>query len=555
MVDKADYVLGVDPAGKRTAEKLLNRLNLFYAQVEACASDSEDAHVLALATFGRTLATQSADATAALLPKDHGPGDLFMFRVGTGAGACHDRPGVRAYWKKLRNPPESPGTADAGLRCLITGQSVGVVPLFKKIKNIPGDASGGLSLISFNSSAWESHGWTGEDNAPVSRAAAEAAATALNRLLDPRPKRGDGEFLSRRSIRLSDDTAVVFWSPEPARDVQDVLDFIPDLMDPEDDVADVGNLFAAPKARVLKELKTPARFYAMTLTSMTGRVIVRDWLEATVAEVQRNLRQYFDDLACVRNTPRPSGRPPRGVLTLNELMAALAAPGRERKIPAALAANFFDAALRGTIFPFGVLQRALLRHRAEIGSVEWDDHVRRDARVSLTKAVLNRARRFDPDAAARYPEVRINMDPDSNSIGYRLGMLLAVIERLQTEALNDVNASVVDKFFAAASATPRVVFDRILKNARHHARKGRDDNPQMIFVLERLLDEIMSHFKPAGGGIPTSLPLEQQGLFIIGYHHMRKYLWMNREERDVWEAEHPGAPKAYLRKKPETAVA
>ena len=566
-VDKSDYVFGV------TAAKP-NRLNLFYDQLSRCLTATDDPSVKAAVAFGKSLANRPPDTRAALLPKDLVAGDLIAFRVDSNAVLLHDRSAVTAYWKSMRDQPIG-GTATMSFRrCLISWKLVGDVPLFRKVKNMPGDASGGLSLVSFNASAWESYGWTGEDNAPVSREPAEAAVTALSRLLNPRPMNGLGENLPVRRIRLSDDTAVVFWSPEPSLEAQGILNALPVLFDPPDDVTDVGNLFTAVRTGVMKELTTPAAFYAMTLTAVTGRIVVRDWLASTVADLQANLRQHFDDLDCVRNTFSAKGHQIRGVMRLDELMSSLAAPGREAKIPTSLAAAFVRAAFRGSAYPFAILQRALLRERAEAGGDDWIDSVRRDARAALLKAVLNRRLRFDQTAVGRYSEVNKNMDPTNTNIGYNLGALLAVLERLQAAALNDVNASIVDKYFSAASATPRNAFDRLLRNARHHAKKaqGDDKTAGQAYGLERLIDELVSRFHaptvvvppgvanpkrmptPPAVGLPVSLDLEQQGLFVIGYHHMRRYLWMSRDERDAWQSEHPDAPAAFVRKRSDKAV-
>lgn len=557
MVDKAEYVLGVAIGGDRPVEKLSNRLSLFYAALERCAQATADPQVHAAVAFGRRLQSMSPAERSALAPAELGPSDLLMFRVGANQDPLHLQSAVKAYWKQLRNPGSS-ASGNSKLRCLITGEAVqGTVPLFRLLKNVPGGTSSGVSLVSFNAPAWESHGWKSNENAPFCREAAEAAATALNRLLDPSPTDGEGKPLPVRRIRLSDDTVVVFWSPEPAADVQSVLDAIPDLMDPPDDVRDVGNLFASVRHGALRELQEPGRFYAMTLTGTQGRVVVRDWLESSVADVQRNLWSHFEALLCVRNTPPSKGRPPRAVLSLRELLDSLAAPGRDGKVPASLAADFVHAALRGTAYPFSILQRAVLRARAEARASEWTDAVRRDARASLIKAVLNRRRAFYADAAQRYPEVTPHMDPNSMSDGYNLGVLLAVMERLQAEALGDINASLVDKYFAAASATPRVVFDRLLKGARHHARKAADGpSSGRAFWLERLLDELVARFGPPGG-FPVSLDLEQQGLFVIGYHHGRRFLWMSREERAAWEADHADAPRVFKtgRSEPQPATA
>ena len=121
------------------------------------------------------------------------------------------------------------------------------------------------------------------------------------------------------------------------------------------------------------------------------------------------------------------------------------------------------------------------------------------------------------------------MDPNNSSQGYILGRLLAVIERLQQEAIEDVNASVIDRFFSGASATPKSVFVRLLKNARHHVSKmkGQDKKFGAAIRLERLIDSLAYRFDPKRNGFPAHLDLEQQGLFVLGYHQMRNWLWLS----------------------------
>ncbi len=119
-----------------------------------------------------------------------------------------------------------------------------------------------------------------------------------------------------------------------------------------------------------------------------------------------------------------------------------------------------------------------------------------------------------------------------------------------------VNASVLARYFSAASATPRTVFVRLLKNAPHHVRRARDGEDKrdraMVFRCARLIDELACRFDvdakrypPHSSGLPAHLDLEQQGLFVLGYHQMRHWLWMTKEERAQWEAEYPDAPRAF----------
>ena len=139
------------------------------------------------------------------------------------------------------------------------------------------------------------------------------------------------------------------------------------------------------------------------------------------------------------------------------------------------------------------------------------------------------------------------MDPINKSQGYVLGRLLAVLERLQQEAIGDVNASVIDRYFTDASASPKSVYVRLLKNARHHVSKlkGEDEKYGLALRLDKIIDDIADRFDPKYNGFPSHLDLEQQGLFILGYHQMRKWLWLSRGDRDIWEKEHPMAPRPY----------
>ncbi|MCX5685211.1 MAG: type I-C CRISPR-associated protein Cas8c/Csd1, partial [Planctomycetota bacterium] len=38
-------------------------------------------------------------------------------------------------------------------------------------------------------------------------------------------------------------------------------------------------------------------------------------------------------------------------------------------------------------------------------------------------------------------------------------------------------------------------------------------------------------------GFPAFLPLEEQGLFVLGYHHQRHWLWLSKEAREEQQAD------------------
>jgi CRISPR-associated protein Csd1 len=552
--DKAEYVLGVDPDGRRTEERLRRRSALFRDQVRQCAEATGDEGASAVLRF---LEDVAAGRQEVRLPCDCVGNDLFAFVYQPDIDRLvTEREAVRAYWK-TRRADASGGMGSA--RCLVSGSAAGSPVNFPQLKKVPGKGtSSGISLVSFNESAFESFGWTGNENAPISKDAAEACATGLNRLLDrgyPDPDH-PGQALPRRNIQLSADTVVCYWSAVERGD--EFCNIFGGLL--EGNPEEVGNLYRSYRVGKGVDVRDPSAFYALTLTGQRGRAIVRDWFESTVADVARNLEAHFRDLEVVRG-PRTKEAPTDQPIGLPVLMEAIAQPAERRSegVPAHLAAQFVRAALSGRLYPIAMLQRAVLRYRAELGSESQNDKVRawrvrqwNEARAALIKAVLNRRVRAGISTVSK--EVTVTMDPGNQNEGYVLGQLMAVFERLQQLALSDANASVIDRFFTGASAAPKTVFVRLYRNARHHARKALDgDSPGMAIRLERLIDELSARFGLESAfpyahqnALPVFLDLEQQGLFVLGYHQMRRWLWMSRGEREDWEEEHPDAPRAYL---------
>ncbi|HEX3944004.1 MAG TPA: type I-C CRISPR-associated protein Cas8c/Csd1 [Rhizomicrobium sp.] len=249
------------------------------------------------------------------------------------------------------------------------------------------------------------------------------------------------------------------------------------------------------------------------------------------------MEQYFADLEIGLNTRPAKDKLMPPVISLRVLLESLAPGGKTEGIPPALVADLFRAALTPAPYPYSILPRAVERMRAEIGRDGWIDSYRRDARCALIKAVLNRLSRRDSRRYS-FPEVLPTMDPTNHQRGYLLGRLLAVIERLQQGALGDVNASVIDRYFAGASATPAVVFKRLEKAAPHYVKKMRESDHEkdrnLAPFLDHLRSNIVFHLRD---GYPRHLSIDEQGLFILGYHHQRHWLWLPQKKREEWITE------------------
>ena len=365
-----------------------------------------------------------------------------------------------------------------------------------KIKGIPplSDTKGGVQLTSVNQLAFASYGLDEIGCAPVSQEAADAYEKALNRLLaDP-----------RRKVSLSHNAVVVFWSKGDAG-----------LVDLFSDAIASGNpdsiraLYDSTWKGTPIHLDDLSPFYSLTLSGAIGRGTVRGWHETTLGAVLSNLRQYFHDLEIVRRQD-DEGKP-RPLLVL---LRQLAIQGDLENIAPNLAAEMFTAILAGRPFPRAVLDCAVRRIRSE-RTIYAD-------RASLIKAFLCRARRagqFDNSL----PEIQHMLDEACRDPAYRLGRLFAVLEKIQDDAI-DANATIRDRYYGAASATPIVVFPQLMRKLPHHLAKL-----DSATYFEKIIQQICDGLQPPTP-FPSVLRLEEQGLFAVGYYHQRQALFTKREK-------------------------
>ncbi|WP_143268070.1 type I-C CRISPR-associated protein Cas8c/Csd1 [Azospirillum agricola] len=156
------------------------------------------------------------------------------------------------------------------------------------------------------------------------------------------------------------------------------------------------------------------------------------------------------------------------------------------------------AILTGDRYPRALLAAVIQRLRAG----ELAD----GPRAALCKAILQREARLHRRGAADPSTnptqgVPVSLDRTESDQAYRLGRLFAVLENAQRAALGRLNASVRDRYYGAASATPANVFPGLLRTTTHHlAALHRDRRTRRLAVwFEREIDEIMR-------GMDMSLP-------------------------------------------------
>ena len=450
-------------------------------------ADSDDAGLVALRSFLEKWRPDEF-AERRFPPEVLDKNVVFRFVRGTSAdGFIHDRPAA------IKLLGSTAGGAGETL-CLVTGEYAPVARLHPSIKGVMGAQSSGASLVAFNSAAYESLGKQQGDNAPVSQAAAFAYGTALNTLL----ARDSGH-----TLRIGGAT-VVFWAETPERKkAKSIEQMLFGAFDPPDDDAECNKLKAAleavAKGRAAQgtEFDPDTRVYFLGLAPNAARLSVRFWQPGSFGDFARHITAFWDDLAL---EPSPWKTAPAAW----SLLLETALQRKAENIPPRLGGDLMCAVLTGAPYPRTLLSGVINRIRAD-GDING-------RRAAICRAVINQNTKRE--------EIPMSLDRDNRNPAYRLGRMFAVLESIQQAALPGLNATIRDRYFASASATPARIFPQLTKNATHHLsllRKG--DSGGLAHWLDREMGDIWGGLE---ADLPRALNLEDQGRFVAGYYHQRR---------------------------------
>lgn len=541
--DKTAYALGVEANKNKAeakkkpfipAEKTFAAFKQYHLEL---LQDSTDEGLLAIYRFLQNW--QPEHFAAQHLPLEMLDTNI-VFSLEMPSAFIHKREAAQTLWAKLLQNNQ----AEKGL-CLISGETAPIARLHPAIKGVFGGQSSGGSIVSFNNEAFTSFGKVQGANAPMSEASAFAYTTALNYLL--RLENGHSLVIGLGRIRAAlqaaknqdksqdidkrpsvADTSTIFWAEAAdCASAQAAEAFFAETASPSDDeesakVFEVLEQLAKgrPLQEVAPELSPDTRFYILGLAPNASRLSIRFWLDTTFGQLAQNLAQHWQDLSL---EPRAWKTPPSIFkLLLETAIKFKNSEGRYEKpkaetISSVLAGEMTRAVICGTPYPLSLLSQLITRIRAD-GDVNG-------LRVAMMKAVLER--RFRKGFIQE--GVPMSLHTESKNPAYLLGRLFAVLERIQHQALGELNAGIADRYYGSASAMPYFVFPRLLVGVRNHLSRLRKDKAGMAVNLDKDLGVIIKALPEV---FPRHLSIEEQGRFAIGYYQQKQSYF---EKKDTAE--------------------
>jgi CRISPR-associated protein Csd1 len=417
----------------------------------------------------------------------------------------HGRPAARDLWARLFAAENRKQAI-----CLITGERSGVARIHPAIKGVNKDAD---SIVSFNKASFESYGQSQGENAPISDYAAFRYVAALNHFL---------ERNSGHRIQIGD-ASTVFWADssnaQAALEAESMfLGFVDEKATEAVETKKIESVLAKLRAgRPIEDFKPDlpqsVRFFVLALAPNAARLSVRFYIEDDFGVIAERYLRHLDRM---RIDPRPKEEAP----SIWRMLIQTAVRGKSENIQPNLAGEWMRAILTDTPYPLTLLSTLIMRLRAD-GEVNA-------LRVAILKSIL--IKNFNM-------EVPVSLDPECREPGYLLGRLFAVYEQIQTAALGrNVNATIKDKFYGAASAQPRKVFRMLEAGSANHLSKIGKQKPGLRINFEKAVGAIMEAMSPERDPFPASLPDKSQALFGLGYYHQRNEFFKKTDKSASEEA-------------------
>ena len=491
--DNSSYLLGVDEKGKPERS-----LRCFQAAAELhhqLLDDVDTPAAKAILTYFDTWEPENAQSHPTLADslQEILKGGNLTFQV-NGIFARDDT-AIQAAWS--RHYDDGDGELQ---QCLVTGKLDTAVAVHPAIKGVAGAQSSGAAMISFNAPAFCSYGKEQSLNAPVGKYAAFAYTAALNYLI-----------ADKTNVHRIGDTTIVCWAKGAEPQYTDFADFslfgdaLPEEWT-EDDLHDAMKKLADGLPCPELSLNPDHPFYILGLSPNSARLSVRFFCRDSFGNLAKHVNAHYERLKILGSRYRfmPLWALLRETVNLNTT---------DKSPSPVMAGAVARAVFTGSLYPASLLEATMLRIRAERDITP--------GRAAILKAYYLK----NPHDLCPKEVLTVSLNESSTNIPYTLGRLFAVYEAVQEAANPGLNATIKDKYFNSASATPAVIFSILGNLSQKHLRKL--EAGQRIYYEKQI-----SALKGVlGESYPTRLSLPEQGSFDLGYYHQNQFRYTKKEDK------------------------
>lgn len=456
---------------------------------------------------------------------------------------------VIPWWTEYRKqfkPPTFQGTY-----CLISGEMTtppSTLPALKGLSVIGGQ--GDTPLICFDKPSFQSYGLKKSANAPVSEEAFSMVKDALNDLIA-----GSPAMYRREKNRDFNPVAPIFagmkflhWYDCQLEPQEDLIHcafsgFEEDEEDEEEEASPASQDDPAQtrqkeqqerrKAdRLFEEIGSgvqapilKSNYYILLISPNNGRAMVRRYEHGSYETLRANLDQWNEDIALSDRLGTGTVRSHKLAYRLQRLVKDQKNTGiklfeQMKKELAGITPSIVTAILNGTPLPDTVALRSLAYIRSRL--LKPDENAKfpylpDDVACQWLKAWLVRKSRMKKEAV-----LSMNYDCAFPNAAYHCGALMAVYADLQRAAMGDLNATLVQRFYASASRTPTLVLGTLERMGEVYlSQLQKDKKYGLAAIYEQRLNEVYSFFGNDGSRqLPAALNLEDQSYFALGYRQM-----------------------------------
>lgn len=394
-----------------------------------------------------------------------------------------------------------------------TGEYGKLARLVPGVKGVKGGQPSGVSLVSFNKTAFEHYGKKKSYNASIGAESAKKIGIALQYLVNH----------PEHCVYIGD-TLILFWAENQNPDYTVVFQVLVSGQkeDVDDElvrkyVQDISEL-EIPEVDLRHTENAANPFYVLGITPNAGRAAIKFFYNTTFGEEAQKIMNHQKRMLLYRSWE------PYGFISIWSLLRAGCREGELNPVMTSVWSDQLSySILNDQRYPQTLLQKMVFRVKAEKGKVT---HIR----AAAIKAVLMK------NYEKRWGGLTMKVNKECEDMPYILGRLFSVLEHLQDtyarEKGRTIGTGLSEKYFKSVCANPAVNLPVVLKISQTYLDAVSVKNKT---YFGKQIGEILGLISmPVNGKnpIPKVLSLEEQGAFILGYYQQKQERYTKKENSE-----------------------